>query len=69
MAEVDRQLNFFKNALPEESKAGLLELSEIHLDQSRGIDVSVVNREEDEEDEAIEVVETRIPMHVPLINF
>jgi len=29
--------------------------------------VSVVNREE--EAEAIEVVETRIPMHVPLIIF
>ena len=69
MAEVDQQLNFFKNALLEEPKAGLLELSEIHLDQSRGIDVSVVNREDEEEAEAIQVVETRIPIHVPLINF
>ena len=68
MAEVDQQINFFKNALQEEPEAGLLELSEIKLDQSRGIDVSVVKREE-EEAEAIEVVETRIPMHVPLINF
>ena len=68
MAEVDQQINFFKNALQEEPEAGLLELSEINLDQSRGIDVSVVNREE-EEAEAIEVVETKIPMHVPLINF
>ena len=47
-----------------------MELSEIKLDQSRGIDVSVVNREEEEEAEAIQpVVEARIPMHVPLINF
>jgi hypothetical protein len=68
LAEVDQQINFFKNALQEEPEAGLLELSEINLDQSRGIDVSVVNREE-EEAEAIEVVETKIPMHVPLINF
>jgi hypothetical protein len=68
LAEVDQQINFFKNALQEEPEAGLLELSEIKLDQSRGIDVSVVKREE-EEAEAIEVVETRIPMHVPLINF
>ena len=50
---------------------GLLELSEIQLDQSRGIDVSVVNREEEQESaEAIKVVETRVqPLHVPLINF
>jgi hypothetical protein len=68
LAEVDQQINFFKNALQEEPEAGLLELSEIKLDQSRGIDVSVVKREE-EEAEAFEVVETRIPMHVPLINF
>jgi hypothetical protein len=68
LAEVDQQINFFKNALQEEPEAGLLELSEIKLDQSRGIDVSVVKREE-EEAEAIEVVETRTPMHVPLINF
>ena len=70
MAEVDQQLNFFKNSLQEESKVGgLLELSEIQLDQSRGIDVSMVNREEEAEAEAMHPVETRIPMHVPLVNF
>ena len=70
MAEVDQQLNFFKNPLQEESKVGgLLELSEIQLDQSRGIDVSVVNREEEETEAIQPVVESRIPMHVPLINF
>jgi hypothetical protein len=69
LADVDQQLNFFKTPLQEESKVGgILELSEIQLDQSRGIDVSVINREE--EAEAIQpVVNTRIPMHVPLINF
>jgi len=70
LAEVDQQLNFFKTPLQEESKVGgLLELSEIQLDQSRGIDVSVVNREEEAEAEAMQPVETRIPMHVPLVNF
>ena len=70
MAEVDHQLNFFNTPLQEESKVGgLLELSEIQLDQSRGIDVSVVNRAEEAEAEAMQPVETRIPMHVPLVNF